>query len=305
MFYDTDHSQRAIYSMSALNVNIIGAGRVGKTLGALLVRDAGVVVGGICNQTIESAQNAINFIGSGTACQYICELPPAEITLLTTPDDIISSIVDQICLDGIYRPNSVIVHCSGALSCTILSPLHALGYKVAGVYPLRSFSSPNISLEKFSGTYCTIEGDVSAVFLLKPLLKLIGAITHEIDPNFKAVYHAAAVFASNYIVTLAQQSWLCLLDAGVDKKMAMNLVVNLMQGTVDQICQQSEPAHALTGPIQRGDMATVQLHLNALRLGQQKNLYSILGKATLPLTPHHLDILAGLQLILDNTDGQS
>ena len=305
MFDCVDHRSRAIYYMPVLNINIIGAGRVGKTLGALLARTAGVAVVGICNQTIKSSQNAINFIGSGVAYQHIRELPPADITLLTTPDDTISRVVEQLCVEGIYRPNSIMVHCSGTLSCYILSPLNSLGYSVAGVHPLRSFSDPSISLEKFSGTYCAIEGDVSALLLLKPLLKLMGAITHEIDPAFKAEYHAAAVFASNYMVTLAQQSWLCMLNAGVDRKIAMNLVLNLMQGTVDQIYQQSEPAHALTGPIQRGDLATVQLHLNALSFGNQKNLYSILGQATLPFTQHNLDILTSLQLALDNNDVHS
>lgn len=284
--------------MTNLIINIIGAGRVGKTLGSLFVRFAGAQIGGICNKTLGSAQQAAGFIRSGIPCAELHELPEADLTLLTTSDNMIAGVVERMCLDGMLSAGGSIVHCSGSLTSDILSPLRALGYSVAGVHPLRSFADPDLSIDGFNGTYCAIEGDHKALELIKPGLQLIGAITHEINPQAKAAYHAAGVFASNYLVTLAQHAWVCLLDAGVDKKIALQMILNLMQGTVDQMCQQSEPAHALTGPIQRGDTVTVQSHLNALRQVQQKKLYSVLGQATLPLTEHHADLIGSLRLIL-------
>ena len=109
----------------------------------------------------------------------------------------------------------------------------------------------------------------------------------KIDKIKKSSYHAAGVFASNYLVTLAQQALSCLKEAGVENEIAMHVITNLMRGTVSNLEKTLSPEHSLTGPIKRGDISTIMKHIASLTDREQKHLYAALGKATLHLTDHN------------------
>ena len=151
---------------------------------------------------------------------------------------------------------------------------------------MRSFAKPELSVEEYKGTYCAMEGDEEAISIIQPLFNSIGSITYKIDRSKKSQYHAAGVFASNYLVTLSQQALLCLKEAGVEHEIAVNVVTNLMKGTVSNLEINKYPERCLTGPIRRGDISTIKNHMDSFSNNEQKELYSLLGKATLPLTTH-------------------
>jgi len=267
-------------------VNIIGAGHLGKTIGHLLVKQQQIRIGSICNRSEISSINAIKFIGQGNYCPAIGELPPADITFITTPDDLISVACDELCKNQFLRQGSVILHCSGSLTSDALIAIKEKGCYVASIHPMRSFAKPELSIVQYSGTYCAIEGDKEVISSIRSLFNSIGSITYEIDKSKKSLYHVAGVFASNYAITLAQQALSCMQEAGVEKELAMHVITNIMYGTVSNLEKTLSPEQSLTGPIQRGDISTIMKHIESLSDMEQKYLYSALGKATLHLTGH-------------------
>ena len=131
-----------------------------------------------------------------------------------------------------------------------------------------------------------MEGDPAALSILEPIFHALGAITFCIEKEKKSLYHTAGVFASNYLVTLAQQAVDLLTQADLEKNKALIMILRLMQGTLDQMAHCQSPKHALTGPLQRGDLSTIKSHLLSLSDDQQRTLYSLLGNMTIPLTDH-------------------
>ena len=270
-----------------LLVNIIGAGHLGKTIGHLLVKYQLARIGSICNRSETSSIDAIKFIGQGKYCPTIAELPPADITFITTPDDLILVTCEELSKNQFLKKGSIVLHCSGSITSDALISTKEKGCYVASVHPMISFAKPELSVEQYHGTYCAIEGDKEAFPSVHYLFNSIGSITYEIDKMKKSSYHAAGVFASNYLVTLAQQALSCMRDAGVENEMAMHVITNIMRGTVSNLEKTLSPEQSLTGPIKRGDISTIMKHLESLTDIEQKCLYSTLGKATLHLTEHN------------------
>jgi len=265
-------------------VSIIGTGALGKTLGCLLVKHQLATIAGIYNRTTVRSLEGKAFIGEGEIFSDIKALPPADLILITTPDDAIESTVKCLAEHPHLQPGSVVVHCSGALSSDVLHAMKARGCWVMSMHPMRSFADPALSVAQYAGTFCAMEGDAQAIAVMAPLFEAIGAITYVVNKAQKALYHAAGVFASNYVVTLAKEAQICLQQAGVDDALAMQVIVQLMKGTVSNLEKTLSPEAALTGPIQRGDLVTLQQHLEALDNVEQKTLYRLLGKRTLAMT---------------------
>lgn len=260
-------------------INIIGAGNLGKTIGKLIfTHDVGFIQE-ICNTSTKSGIEAASFIGQGEV-KTISELLPADITFITTPDDQIELCCQQLSKSSKLKKNSIVVHCSGSLSSEVLKTVREKGCFVASVHPMRSFAKPDISFKQYSGTYCAIEGDYEATNVLEELFTKIGSVVYAINKDKKSAYHAAGVFASNYLVTLCQNSLLCLKDAGVENDMSMKIIASLMQSTLNNLETTLSPDKSLTGPIKRGDINTITKHLSALP-EPLSNLYKTLGLATL------------------------
>lgn len=265
-------------------LNIIGAGRVGQTLAYLWVKNQLVQIGGVYNQTKHSTLKAIEFIGQGAYCNSLMALPPADIILISTPDEFISEIAKTVSSNLNIKNQAIVFHCSGTLDSDTLLPFKEKGCFIASVHPMTSVNRPDIRVTDYAGTYCAMEGDDVALAVIGPLFKAIGSIVYPIKKEKKALYHAAGVFASNYIVTLSQQALDCLLESGVEEKIAMPLTLNLMRSTLTNLEHTLSSKAALTGPIQRGDLTTIKKHLETFTDNQKRELYQLLGQATLELT---------------------
>ena len=268
-------------------INIVGCGRVGKTLGKLLHQKQLAQIQDIVNVTLKSAQQAVNFIGAGTACQNLESLRSADIYLMTTPDHVIQFICEQLLTVHIPKVSAMFVQCSGILSAAKSMPTaKAKGYQVVSVHPLKSFADPNKSVETFDGTYCALEGNANAIEKCDTLLTALGAKTFIVNSKQKALYHAAAVMASNYVVTLHDIAEKTFMHAGIDKTTATHITHSLMQGTLNNL-ENLTAKEALTGPMYRGELNTIQQHVMALLNYPQLFLaYQALGINTLSLTEH-------------------
>lgn len=264
--------------------NIIGAGRLGKNVALALVKSGQASLGGVCNQNTVRAELAIRQIGCGIAVECLEDLPAANLTFITTPDDSITRIVRDLVKKKSLSFGSLVVHCSGVLNSDILSPLREQGCHIASFHPLKAFRDGAMQADVFNRCDCVLEGDSEALEILIPMVRLLGANPVTINAEKKASYHAAAVMASNYLVTLAANAVELFLQAGMDAVQAKDIVDHLMQGSLDNIRQSPTMASALTGPLMRGDSATISQHLAALENSQTRTLYEAAAYATLSLT---------------------
>ncbi|MDB5772316.1 MAG: Oxidoreductase protein [Burkholderia sp.] len=261
-------------------LNIIGCGNVGKTLGRLWSRNDTYLVQDVLNRSIESAQSAVAFIGSGRAVGEYADLRPADITMIAASDDQILKCGEKLVHSGRLSPDTIVFHCSGALrSSALQSAVH--GAAVASVHPIRSFAAPEQIANDFTGTYCGVEGDPRAVDILTQGFAAIGARMVPINGDFKIIYHSAAVFACNYLVTLLDVAQQAYAKAGIPPEVALKLMEPLVRETVDNVFRLG-PANALTGPIARGDLATAVKQYREVRNWNKwyARLYKQMGKLT-------------------------
>lgn len=262
-------------------LSIIGCGNVGKTLGRLWAASGTVVLQDVLNRSAESSARAVAFTGAGRPVSDHASLRPADIFLVATPDDQIAGCCNALADTGILAPGNVVFHCSGALRSSELAPAARHGALVASVHPIRSFADPEQVARSFSGTFCGAEGDAGAMPILNDAFSAIGAELIPIDPAAKSVYHAAAVFASNYLVTVLDVALDAYAKSGMPRDTALRLMEPLVRETVDNIFRLG-PANALSGPIARGDAATVVRQYRAVNDWDKRRgkLYKLLGKLT-------------------------
>lgn len=265
-------------------LNIIGAGHLGKTLGRLWQQTGVFEVRQILNRSQESAIAAAGFIGAGAGLNEWNRLAPADVTLIATPDSEIANADAELARRGLVGPGQIVFHCSGALPSSVLAGATGQGAAVASLHPIKSFADPAHTAAHFAGTWCGIEGDSAALALLEPACRAIGAHPVKIDPAYKSIYHAAAVFASNYLVTVLDVSVRAYEKAGIPRETALKLIEPLVRGTVDNVLDMGTTA-ALSGPIARGDAGTAVRQYRALsdwdkRVGR---LYKALAKPTLTI----------------------
>jgi predicted short-subunit dehydrogenase-like oxidoreductase (DUF2520 family) len=265
-------------------LSIVGSGHLARTLGRLWQGQRSVELLDVLSRTAANAKMACAFIGGGRPLDRYPDLALADIYLIATPDDQIASCCNHLVDGGLVRPGTVVFHCSGALPSSILAPAASCGALIASIHPVRSFASPEKVALSFTGTWCGVEGDTAALALLRPLFASIGAKLVDIDPTAKTVYHAAAVFACNYLVTLLDIAVQAYGHAGIPEEVAMQMMAPLVQKTVEQAFAAGTAA-ALSGPIARGDVETVEKQQAAVSAwdGDKGALYALLAKETLAL----------------------
>ena len=246
------------------SLSIIGSGHLARTLGLLWQRHRSVVLGDVLSRSVANAGAACDFIGAGRPLQDYASLAPADIYLIATPDDQIAACCAQLAASGRLAPGTVVFHCSGALPASALAAARDHAAAVASVHPVRSFALPEAVAQSFAGTWCGVEGDAAALAILEPLFTGIGARLIAIDPAAKTVYHAAAVFASNCVVTLLDAAVQAYREAGIPEDVAMQIMEPLVRKTVDQVFA-AGTAQALSGPAARGDVATVERQYRAVK----------------------------------------
>jgi predicted short-subunit dehydrogenase-like oxidoreductase (DUF2520 family) len=246
-----------------LTLSIVGAGRLGRTLGRLWQRIGVVTLQDVLNRSPASSSDAAAFIGGGHAIADFAHLQAADLWLIAVPDDQIAGCCDRLAQSGKLTADSIVFHCSGALTSAVLKSAQDTGAAIASIHPIRSFAEPATLAENFNGTWCGVEGDAHALAMLTPLFTAIGAQFVAIDPAHKTLYHAAAVFACNYLVTLQDIAQAAYAQAGIAPELGAKLLEPLVRETVDNVFRVG-PAAALTGPIARGDTATVERQQNAI-----------------------------------------
>jgi predicted short-subunit dehydrogenase-like oxidoreductase (DUF2520 family) len=238
-----------------VRLNIVGAGHVGRALGRLFHTRGVFEVRDVLTRSQASAQDAVAFIGAGRAVEAIASLRPAAVWMLAVSDDRIADAARQLAA-SVDVTGAVVFHCSGAKASAELEPLRVAGALVASVHPVRSFADPRQVADAFDGTFCGVEGDADALAVLRPAFEAIGARVVAIDARAKTVYHAASVFASNYLTTVLDAALRAYQAAGIPEEVARELARPLATETLANVFRLG-PETALSGPIARGDATTV------------------------------------------------
>lgn len=263
------------------SISFIGCGKVGRTLGRLWHANGAAVIGDILNTSLASGEQAAQFIGAGRAIARMQDLQASDIFVIGSADDNVAACCEALANSGRLAAGNIVFHCSGALPSSVLQAAQDRGALIASVHPIRSFAHPEKVAQEFAGTYCGVEGDQRAIDLLNPLFTAIGAHFVAIDSSQKTLYHAGAVFASNYLVTLLDTAVQTYTEAGMSRDAALKIMATLVRETAENVLQ-TGPEKALTGPVARGDVGTVLRQYQAVKKWHRGygDLYRQLGKLT-------------------------
>lgn len=254
-------------------VAIIGAGRAGRALALALTRATVPVT--VCVRRPTDLPSPI----SCSMDPWTEALAAAEVVLLTVPDDAIGEVAARIREAPLAR--TVVLHCSGLRDRTALAPLEGSAAGLGSFHPLQTLAGDREAAERLRAAYAVLEGDPVALAMGHRLAEVLGMQAIELDAARKPAYHAAAVIASNYTVTLAAVASAVARAAGMPESAAARIFLPLMAGTVTNL-HELGPVAALTGPIRRGDVGTIAAHLSALG-ADDRLLYAVLGLRALAL----------------------
>lgn len=245
-------------------LNIIGSGRVGRACGRLWARAQVFRIQDVLTRSRASAAEGVKFIGAGHAAGGLDEMRAADVWMIATRDDAIAPSCATLAASGKITPDDIVFHVSGATPSSELAPVKALGALVASVHPIKTFTDAELAVQTFSGTFCSAEGDAQALRVLRPAFEKIGAVVFDIAPALKPVYHAGGVLACNYLCALIEAALRAHAKAGIPREASLKALEPMVRETVDAIFEKG-PGAALTGPISRGDAATVRRQLAMVR----------------------------------------
>ena len=263
-----------------MRIGIIGAGKVGVTLGKYLV-DAGVTVCGFYSRTKTSAAQAADFVKT-TLYEDLMDLVRASDTLfITVPDGEIGNVWD--CIAEYDLTDKVVCHFSGSLSSDVFSGMEHTGARGVSIHPMYAFSDKFSSYQEFHTACLVAEGDAEAILRMQKLFaEKLGHTMLFIQAEDKVKYHAAAALASNYMIALLETSMRLLEECGFSERDSLSLLRPIVRNNVTAMLEKG-PVDALTGPVERGDLGTVQKHLDVLRGGQAEAVYRELGTVLVDL----------------------
>ncbi|WP_366923314.1 DUF2520 domain-containing protein [Metallumcola ferriviriculae] len=266
-----------------MRMGFIGAGVVGTALGKLF-GERGFDIVGYYSRSVSSAARAAEITNSRYFKSKAALLENIDTLFVTTNDDAITPVVEQLSEEGLINGRHTVIHCSGSLTLSVLAPAREDGARVLSLHPLQSCASAEFAVEKLPGAVFSIEGGNDARVIGVKLVEALGAIYFFIDCDKKALYHAAAVVASNYLVTLIDLSKRLMVEAGMPEDQFVPAIYPLIEGTLANIEKLGIP-DALTGPIARGDVETIKDHLAriAKEVKDADSLYRTLGKETIGL----------------------
>lgn len=209
-------------------------------------------------------------------------LPPgANILILAVPDSALHAVAMELAYTGDAPPGCAAFHLSGALSGEVLAPLHGAGYAVGSIHPLQTVADPWSGADRLVGSSFAIAGEPAALNAARRLVNALDGRPIVVPPTLRPLYHAAAVFASNYLLVATGFAIRMFAELGMGEQEAIDAILPLMRGALDNVADLGLSA-ALTGPIARGDVDTVRLHLARLS-PDERLLYSALGKEALRL----------------------
>jgi predicted short-subunit dehydrogenase-like oxidoreductase (DUF2520 family) len=248
-------------------ISIIGAGRVGQTI-AKRLHKLGWRIGAVVTRSRPSAHAAVRAVGAGTPYAALTpEALDANVILLSVPDDALENVAQKLAKFG--RANiakksqeKVVLHTSGALDHRVLAPLALLGAVTGSMHPMQTFSGR--SALRLEGVIFSIEGASSARRAAQKIARSLGGTPVIIRANDKPAYHASGTSVAGHALALIESATQTLMKIGFTRQRANQALLPLIRQMLDNY-ESLGPHGAWTGPLSRGDYATIATHAKALR----------------------------------------
>ena len=279
-----------------MQIGIIGAGKVGTTLGKYIA-DHGGSVRGFYSRTEESARESAQFTDTDYFKTLDSLIEVSDTLFITTTDGEISKVWDCIAAKNVK--GKVICHFSGSLSSDVFSNWRETGAYVCSIHPIYAFSNKFTAYQNLTSATFTVEGDRTALAKMQELFGLLPNRIVEISTAEKVKYHAATSIASNQVVGLISMAVELLKESGISEQTAYGLLKPLVENNIRSVFEEvnreekklsvgkqdkmsEEPKYggcvqALTGPIERNDLETVEKHLQKMDRRQWEQSYRAVG----------------------------
>jgi predicted short-subunit dehydrogenase-like oxidoreductase (DUF2520 family) len=244
-------------------ISIIGAGRVGQTF-AKRLRKLSWRIGAVVTRSRPSAYAAVRAIGAGTPHAALTpEALDADVILLSIPDDVLADAAQKLAkLGGDKLRAKIILHTSGALDHRVLAPLARHGASTASMHPMQTFSGR--SVPRLDGVIFSIEGAPAARRAAQKIARALGGTPVVIRANDKPAYHASGTSVAGHALALIESANQTLMKIGFTRRRANKALLPLIRQMLDNY-ESLGPHAAWTGPLSRGDYATIAKHAKALR----------------------------------------
>jgi predicted short-subunit dehydrogenase-like oxidoreductase (DUF2520 family) len=244
-------------------LSIIGAGRVGRSLGRRL-GELGWKIGTVVTRSESSARKAVRCIGAGHPRAFMTrQVLAAQIILITTPDHSVAEVADELARIGAEELHGkIVLHTSGALSSDVLGSVKKSGAAVGSMHPLQTFSG--VQVPPLEGKAFAIEGDAHAVRVARQIARALGAVPVHIESAKKPLYHAAGALAAGNVLALLEAARHLMTAAGMKRREAVRGLLPLTRQVLENF-ERLGPRAAWTGPLSREDFGVVAAHLEAMK----------------------------------------
>ena len=271
-------------SKRALTVSIVGAGNLGTAL-ALTLPSAGCEVKYIATRRKNRTAAHTKALARKLKARLVelgKEPLDTDLVWITVPDDSVAQVASQLAGAQDWK-GRIVLHSSGALTSDELEPLRAKGGRVASVHPMMTFVRGPVP--EMAGVSFAVEGDRVATRAAKQIIERLGGKAFAIRKQNKVLYHAFGSFTSPLVIALMASLEQVALAAGVRKRDIKQVMLPLLLQTLRNYLYQ-DAGSAFSGPLARGDVATVRKHLNELKkVPEAREVYLALAKAALKSLP--------------------
>lgn len=257
-----------------LSIGFIGAGRVGCTLGRYFY-EKNLVLSGYFSHCYEHACEAAVFTHSKSYQTMKALAAESDILFLTVTDASIYEVYLQ--LKDCELTDKILCHCSGALSAEIFKEIASVGAYGYSIHPAFAIHAKEHSYQELSKAFFTIEGNAEKMPVIEALFRKLGNPYQIIRAEDKSRYHASLVLSSNLVIGLYHIALELLKECGFHDSNGAEVLNPLFLNNAENICH-AGCVYALTGPIDRNDIATVQGHLSAIDSEATRELYQLLSK---------------------------
>jgi len=246
-----------------LTIGIIGAGRAAHVLGAALA-NAGYQIVAMASRTQASAESASLAIcdarpaGNLGICKVVSTqgvADAAELVLITTNDGAIGVVAGEVS----WRQGQAVVHVSGALGADVLAPAAARGARIGSWHPFQTLTGS----ARLNGVTFGIEAAADLYEELADMTKAVGGEPLAVPAEARALYHAASVMACGYLTTLLREARRIWEAAGLPEEVGRRAIGAVAAATIQNARTLGE-GETVTGPVSRGDVGTVRLHLDEI-----------------------------------------
>lgn len=271
----------AVGAQRPLRVGVIGAGRVGAVLAASLRHyraadgSPDFVISAVAGESDASRRRIADLLPGVRIARPTSVARPADIVLLTVPDDMLGNVVTQLAASGALHAGQYVVHTSGRHGLAILEPAREVGARTVALHPAMTFTGTSVDLDRLTGCVFGLTASASDRSFTDALVHAFGGRPMWVPEQMRTLYHAGLAHGANHLVTLVTEAMEILSAAGADDP--AGTLRPLLTAALDNALAQGDAA--LTGPIVRGDAGTVAAHLADIRANAVQTLPSYLAMA--------------------------